>query len=115
MINKRSFWFGCISILFLMVFGIGVTFAGQGFSPDGNERRGKYLYRKNCRSCHDGSSAKELAPNSKTQAQWESSFNSYQDLKCSEEWKGLSSERQNDIFTYLYKHAYDSDQPATCG
>ncbi len=108
-------WLAALCIMFITVGSLGIAFAGPGFSPDGNERRGKYMYRKNCRSCHDGSSATELQPNTKTQAQWQSDFDAYKELECAEEWENLSRDKLGDIFTYLFKHAYDSDQPATCG
>ena len=102
----------CLSFLgFIMspVFGTGP------FTSNGNQRKGKYLFRKYCRKCHDGSSAKELSPNSKTMAEWKQVFSNYQNLKCKDEWKKLKHKDLNDIFTYLHEHAYDSAQPATCG
>ena len=115
MTGIQKTWLAALSIMFIIVGSLGIAFAGPGFSPDGNERRGKYMYRKNCRTCHDGSSANELQPNTKTQAQWQSDFDAYKELECAGEWENLSQERLGDIFTYLFKHAYDSDQPATCG
>ncbi|MCF8030349.1 MAG: cytochrome c [Desulfohalobiaceae bacterium] len=113
--GKRTKWLAVLCMLLIAAGSMGIAFAGEGFSPDGNERRGKYMYRKNCRSCHDGSSAKELQPNTKTQAQWQSDFDGYKELECTEEWDKLSRSQLGDIFTYLFKHAYDSAQPATCG
>ena len=106
-----------LSILFVaLMLGstIGMAFAQDGFTNTGNDRKGKYVYRKNCRSCHDGSSAKALSPNSKTQAQWQRTFEKYDRLKCADQWKKQSPEELNDIYTYLYNHGYDSPQPATC-
>ena len=92
----------------------GLAFAEGGFKNDGNDRKGKYLYKKSCRTCHDGSEAAELSPNSKTQAQWQRTFDKSDRVKCIEEWKKLSESDIKDIFTYLYNHGYDSPQPATC-
>lgn len=106
-----------LSILFAaLVLGstIGMAFARDGFTNTGNDRKGKYLYRKTCRTCHDGSSAQALSPNSKTQAQWQRAFEKYDRLKCAVEWKKMSNEELTDIYTYLYDHGYDSPQPATC-
>lgn len=81
----------------------------------GNERKGKYLFRKNCRACHqEGKSATPLNPTSKTQAQWERAFQRWQRLECAEKWKSLSDAERNDMLTYLYNHAFDSPSPATC-
>lgn len=94
---------------------LGLAMAAGQFTNDGNGRKGKYLYRKSCRTCHDGSQATELAPNSKTQAQWERTFSRYERLECVEEWEKLSDQDLTDIFTYVFDGAYDSPQPATCG
>jgi len=96
-------------------FILSPVFGSDPFTPNGNQRKGKYLYRKYCRKCHDGSAAKELSPSSKTMADWEQVFANYQNLKCKDEWNKLKHKDLNDIFTYLHEHAYDSAQPATCG
>ncbi len=93
---------------------VGIAFAASTFTPDGVDRKGKYLFRRDCRSCHDGSGATELSPNSKTMAQWEREFGRYERLDCAEEWNKLEHADLNDVYTYLYGHAYDSPQPATC-
>ena len=106
-----------ICAILLTVFigaSIGIAFAADPFTGNGNERKGKYMYRKNCRSCHDGSGSAELSPSSKTQAQWERTFKRYERLECIEEWNKLQHGDLNDIYSYLYGHAYDSPQPATC-
>jgi len=107
-----------ILIITLVSFLIGsffaIALAADSFTNDGNDRKGKYLYRKNCRPCHDGTSAAVLSPNTKTQAQWQRAFEKYERLDCVEKWKELSHAELNDIYTYLYNHAYDSPQPATC-
>lgn len=94
---------------------ISIAMAGDAFTNNGNDQKGKYLYRKNCRACHhpDGT-AKDLSPNSKTQAQWQRTFADYEKLQCKDEWKKLSHDDLNNVYTYLYNHGYDSPQPATC-
>ena len=105
---------GTILTISLVVSFVCIAFAASPFTTDGDDRRGKYMYRKNCRTCHDGSGAVDLSPNSKTQAQWERSFKRYERMDCIEEWNKLKHEDLNSIYSYLYNHAYDSDQPATC-
>ena len=107
--------FAVIVALVVFFCTLGLAMASGQFTNDGNGRKGKYLYRKNCRTCHDGSQATELAPNTKTQAQWERTFSRYSRLECADKWEELSEQDLTDIFTYLYDHAYDSPQPATCG
>ena len=104
--------------LICLLLAAGFVFVMIGTSPafeQGNERKGKYLFRKNCRSCHqEGQSATPLNPTSKTQAQWERAFQRFERLECADEWKPLSEAERNDILTYLYNHAFDSPSPATC-
>lgn len=105
-------------ILFAMALSFlaaGVSLAGP--AGDGNYRKGKYLYRKNCRACHaPGKSANELSPVSKTQAQWKTAFSDKKiaSYPCKDKWAKLSAKDINDIYTYLYKHAKDSPTPAKC-
>jgi mono/diheme cytochrome c family protein len=92
---------------------VSVNFAG----PEGNKRKGKYLFRKNCRTCHiDGGDAMELSPINKTQAEWQIVFteDAYQKLQCKAEWEKLSDKDRTDIYTYMYKHAFDSPSPLKC-
>ena len=92
---------------------IGIA-AGE---PDGNARKGKYLFRKNCRACHkEGADAKDLSPADKTQAEWGAVFakDAYQSLSCKAEWEKRSEKDLKDIFTYMYNHAFDSPSPAKC-
>lgn len=104
-----------LSILFTAsLLLLGFIGASSAFEA-GNERKGKYLFRQNCRSCHkDGASASPLNPNSKTQAQWERAFDRYERLECADEWEPLSESDRRDMLTYVYNHAFDSPSPATC-
>lgn len=99
-------------------FMLMLTFTSVGFSEKkGNSRKGKYLYRKSCRNCHqDGAAATPLSPDSKTQAQWERTFkpDNYNKLACKDEWTKRSGDELTDIYTYLHKHAFDSPTPAKC-
>ncbi len=99
-----------IIMAFLFV-SIGITMAGE----KGNARKGKYLFRKTCRTCHlEGGSAKELSPVSKTQAEWQVIFDSIGKLECKDEWAKLSEKDNLDIYEHLYGHAFDSPSPAKC-
>lgn len=97
-----------IILVFLFVV-IGVALA------DGNARKGKSLFRKNCRTCHvEDGSAKALSPISKTQAQWQSVFETIDQLACSAEWEKLSETDKADMYAQLHGHAFDSPAPAKC-
>lgn len=112
---KRKHVLAAILIALFIASTIGAAMAAEEFSNTGNDNKGKYLFRKNCRTCHiPGGTAPDLSPNSKTQAQWQRTFKSYEKLSCKDEWKKLSQGDLNDTYTYLYNHAYDSPQPATC-
>ena len=92
----------------ITLFAVSMAFAMGG----GNARKGKFLYRKNCRSCH-GSSATDLSPSSKTQAEWKATFADTSKIKCSGDWT-ISEKDLNDIFSYLHDYAKDSPSPASC-
>ena len=98
-------------ILIFLLAAIGVVMADD----KGNARKGKYLFRKNCRTCHvEGGDAKELSPISKTQADWQKAFDNYKQVKCVATWDKLSDKDRNDMFAYLHGHAFDSPSPAKC-
>ena len=110
MIKKTMLYVIAISALFGIV---SICASAQ----DGNARKGKHLFRNSCRECHkEGATATPLSPDSKTQAQWERTFKpeNYRELQCKDEWAKLSEADLQDIFTYLYEHAYDSPSPAKC-
>ncbi|MEF2229840.1 MAG: cytochrome c [Pseudodesulfovibrio sp.] len=92
----------------IAVFTVSMAFAMGG----GNARKGKFLYRKNCRSCH-GATASDLSPASKTQAEWTATFADKAKIKCSGDWT-ISEQELNDIFSYLHDYAKDSPSPAKC-
>jgi mono/diheme cytochrome c family protein len=106
------------TLLAALVLLLLTVFSGlHDASAEGNGRKGKYLFRKNCRACHvDGGSAKELSPIDKTQEKWKAVFseNAYKNLACKDEWAKLSAGDLEDIFTYMHDHAFDSPSPAKC-
>lgn len=108
-------------LLALMALTFVFTSAGISFAGEkGNERKGKYIYRKVYKSCSKRgeveSAQPPLSPNSKTQAQWEEIFGKKktEEFGCKEEWDKLSEKDLRDIFSYLHAHASDSGNPVTC-
>jgi mono/diheme cytochrome c family protein len=97
-----------VATALITVFAVSMAFAMGG----GNARKGKFLYRKNCRTCH-GSSASDLSPADKTQAEWTALFSDKDKIKCSPDWT-VNEKDLNDIFTYLHDYAKDSPSPAKC-
>ena len=77
-------------------------------------QKGKYLFKKNCKSCHvEGAEGGVVTPMKKTQAQWERFFGD-KSSACATK-AGISEKDMNDVQQYLIDHAADSDQPETCG
>ena len=84
----------------------------------GSDTKGKFYYKKNCKSCHvEKGSASVLTPLSKTQSQWRKVFDSGKHGKSGEALspKFGTPEQVLDIKTFLINHASDSPQPETCG
>jgi len=103
-----------VVLMVLSFLGVGVSLAVAA-GGTGNSRKGKYLYRKNCRVCHvENGKAKELSPISKTQAQWKATFADAKKLPCADSWAKLSDKDLADIYAYLWGHAKDSPSPAKC-
>jgi cytochrome c553 len=99
-----------VVMVFLLV-SIGIVTAAD----KGNARKGKYLFRKNCRACHcEDGTAKPLSPIDKTQAQWDEVFKNIDKLACSKEWDKLSDKDRLDMYAHLWGHAFDSPSPAKC-
>ena len=96
--------------LFLTIFIASSVMAAEG----GNPRKGKHLFKKNCKACHSsGAEGGEITPMSKTQAQWDRFFKKSKHPE--EGWKSMSEKDLQDIHQFLYDHAADSPQPQTCG
>ena len=101
-----------VSVLF--VAGLFATMAAAG--DGGDPRKGKYLWKKNCKSCHvEGQEGGVLSPSSKTQKQWNMFFesDSHSDA-IKEKCMKYSKNDLHDIQHYMEGHAIDSDQPETC-
>jgi cytochrome c5 len=84
----------------------------------GSDTKGKYYYKKNCKTCHqEGGGAAALTPLSHTQAQWKRIFEAGKHGKEGAPFSPrLATPAQlQDIRTFLINHASDSPQPETCG
>lgn len=103
-----------IASLLAAIFVVSVFGIALASKPEGNFRKGKYLYRKNCRTCHDGNQAKDLSPADKVQAKWIELYNNTGQIPCSDKWDGISEQDLTDIFTYMHDFAKDSPSPAKC-
>lgn len=91
-----------------------VTVSAVALAEGGNARKGKYLYRKSCRTCH-GVTASDLSPMSKTQAEWTKVFAKPEAIPCNKDWKAtVTGQDLTDINSYLYDYAKDSPTPAKC-
>lgn len=106
---------GVLTILLTFSF-IGAALALE----KGNDRKGKYTYRKVYKACYErgavDSQKPTLSPDTKTQAQWTRVFEKkdFEQFGCQEEWSGLSEKDLGDIYAYLHDHAADSPSPAKC-
>ncbi|MGA1863126.1 cytochrome c [Deferribacter thermophilus] len=106
------------TLVSLLVVALIAMFATTAVFAKGNARKGKRVWKKNCRlACHDGSKANApaLSPVSKTQAQWKALLPKIKECAAHQSAKKLSDKDIENIFQYLYDHALDSDQPETCG
>jgi cytochrome c5 len=98
--------------LLLVAFAASSVLAAEG----GNPKKGKYLFKKHCKTCHvEGGQSEALTPLSKTQAQWDRFFERDKHEKKPEVLEGLSEQDLKDIQQFLFDHAADSPQPQTCG
>ena len=112
-----------IKKLFFLAVGMimALSFASASFAEDnGDERKGKYAYRKVYKACNKrgevDSPKPPLSPDSKTQVQWKRLFDKkkFEKFGCAEEWNKLSEQDLLNIYTYLHAHAADSPSPAKC-
>lgn len=103
------------SLLVLGCLGAFVAVAAAG--PQGSETKGKYFFKKNCKTCHaKGAAGGEVTPLTKTQAQWKAYFAAAKHEKGKDTIsKYLTPDQMKDVETFLVAHASDSPQPETCG
>lgn len=102
-------------LFFILLIAFFMVAPGIALAKKPNARKGKYLFRKYCRTCHkEGASAKALSPVSKTQAEWDKLFKNYTNLACADEWAKRKEKEIKDMHAHLWGHAYDSPSPAKC-
>ena len=93
----------------LMIVAFTVTSAFAAIEKPSNYKKGKYLYKKNCKTCHTKSAS------DKTMAQWERIYKKGKLKGGQAAWEKLDKDDLHRVFFYLYDHAKDSAQPETCG
>ncbi len=105
-----------VSAVLFFFCAAGVTVAME----KGNDRKGKYTYRKVYKACMErgevDSDKPPISPDAKTQAQWTRTFEKkdFADFGCQPEWDAMSEADLADIYAYLHDHAADSPTPAKC-
>ena len=104
---------GLATVPLLAGLAFAVNLAEVDITFEGNERKGQYLYQKNCReSCHDGSGAKEISPMDKSYEEWKAVAKNLAKLPCAAKFQDkVSPADLNDIFSYLHGGAKDSPNP----
>ena len=100
----------------LFVFVLMAAFA-QAAIEGGNAKRGKELAKEKCKHCHiTGAEGGTMTPLSKTQRQWERFYTKDKHNKLAPgTWGQINQQELLDIMQFMYDHAADSPQPATCG
>ncbi len=109
------------TMLGLFTLALAVVFVDAAMAIErGNNRKGKYVYRKVYKACFErgavASKTPPVSPDTKTQAEWTTLFDNrdFGQFGCPEEWEKLSDKDISDIYTYLHDHASDSPTPAKC-
>ena len=118
MINKS---FITLIVLMFTLVSISMAFASSTEGgPDGNKRKGKYSYRKVCKTCFaagDTESEKpKVSPADHSMAEWKAIFEAknFKEFGCETHWAALSDKAVHDIYSYFYHYASDSPTPAKC-
>jgi len=109
------------TVIGVLAFMLTVSFLSVCLAAEkGNDRKGKYTYRKVYKACFERGAVESqkppLSPDTKTQAQWTRVFENkdFDQFGCQQEWSGLSAGDLGDIYAYLHDHAADSPSPAKC-
>jgi len=95
-----------------------VVFAGPVFAAsDTGGGRGRYLFRKECRTCH-GSEGRSVAltPQSRTAAEWRAFFEADQKQNHAEVWQNIGDRNLEKIKEFVVLNASDvfSSKAADC-
>ena len=109
---RRPFILILLAFLFSMAMAAGLSAAAKG-----NETKGKFYFKQNCKSCHTkGATGGELTPLNKKMSQWTTYFNTGKHNHGKEPLtQYVSAEQLRDVQTFLTNHAAESLQPETCG
>ena len=100
------------TIVLVACLSLGLAFAAD----KGNAKRGKYLWKTNCKVCHvKGAEGGVLSPSTLTQKQWNDFFDNNTKPVIMEKCKKFPEKDLKDIKQHMLDHAKDSDQPETCG
>ncbi len=96
---------------------VAVTFASGFALAAGSGTKGRFHFKKSCKSCHvKGAEGGEVTPLSKTQEQWKRYFAKGLHNKGTQKLNDLlGPEQLQDVERFLVDHAADSPQPETCG
>jgi len=116
-------WTRRITALFVVALLGLLAATAVSAASEGNARKGKAYFKKNCRVCHDGKTedAPPLEPAELIIEQWERAFDDDDAVaECVprvKEKTGVELTEQDliDIETYLVNGAADSERPMTCG
>lgn len=99
-----------------LVLLVLVLALAQVAAAEGNPKKGKYLFKKECKSCHgDSGAGGKITPLAKTQGQWDRFFDKDLQKSHTSGFGSLTEKDLKDIHQFLRDHAADSDQPETCG
>ena len=109
------------TVISVVAFMLALSLVSVSMAAEkGNDRKGKYTYRKVYKACFErgavDSQKPPLSPDTKTQAQWTRVFENkdFDQFGCQQEWSALSPGDLGDIYAYLHDHAADSPSPAKC-
>lgn len=105
-----------VSVVTLLICLLMAAFCHAAIEG-GNAKRGEKLAKAKCKDCHvTGAAGGTMTPLSKTQRQWERFYTKDKHNKLAP--GALAQINPNellDIMQFMYEHAADSPQPATCG
>lgn len=101
----------------LVTVVVAATLAASLALAAGNETKGKFYFKKTCKTCHGkNAAAGEVTPLTKTQEQWRRYFTKGVHNKGTQKLTDVvPAEQLPDMQTFLVNHAADSPQPETCG
>lgn len=106
-----------VSILALLLVSLLTIAVAQAAIEGGDAKKGKGLTIEKCKYCHvTGAEGGTMTPLSKTQMQWERFYTKDKHNRLAPgAWDQINQNELIDIMQFMYDHAADSPQPATCG